>query len=130
MSGHIACSNKQTRVCIFPLTVIGKWFGSCGSGCSCHCDALIFHATGEVVAGFALRTLRVRVVCARFRRGTASNLGANWGKQTRPLKAIIEVGVGVSIENDVCTKYDSSEHIIHHPEDRIIDIVNMPFYPS
>ena len=40
-------------------------------------DASIFHAIGEEVAGFALSTLRIRGACARFRRGTASNLSAN-----------------------------------------------------
>ena len=40
-------------------------------------DAVIFHAIGEVVARFALRTLRILVACARFRHVAASNLGAN-----------------------------------------------------
>ena len=40
-------------------------------------DASIVHAIGEGVAGFALRTLRIRVACARFRHVAASNLGAN-----------------------------------------------------
>ena len=45
-------------------------------------DACIFHAIGEVVAGFALRTLRIRGTCARFRRGTVINLSANWVAET------------------------------------------------
>ena len=37
-------------------------------------DAVIFLAIGEIVAGFTLRTLRICVACARYRRGTAINL--------------------------------------------------------
>ena len=59
--------------------------------------ASIFHALGEVVAGFTLRALRIRGACARFRHVAAINLGAGLGGRVGREIKIYQVAQHVSV---------------------------------
>ena len=75
---RVAVAFPVARLQVFGFAVVGAAQGQRVT----TLDASIFHAIGEVIARFTLRTLRILGACARFRRGTAINLSANWVAKT------------------------------------------------